>query len=379
VREAIDAGAVGFATSKAPTHVGYEGRPVPSRAAELGEVLTIAEALAEANAGVLQATAGPGLFFDQFAQIAAQTRRPLTWTALLAGMLGPGSHRFLLDRSIELIDQGLPIVPQVSCRPLTLDFDMKEPFAFESLPFFHSVSAADAEGKTRLYRDPDFRRTLKEAFAEPMAGPFHQCWERIVISSCPQEPRLDERNLGEVAAERGVDPIDLLFDLSLESGLKTRFRLAMVNFDEDAVAELLTDKHTVVALSDAGAHASQLCDACFSTHLLGYWVRDKGILPVEEAVRMLTSRPADLLGFADRGRLATGLAADVVVFDPATVGAGKLRRVHDMPAGADRLVSEAHGIDAVIANGTVIRRDGRDQVDPRGPLPGRVLRCRARG
>jgi N-acyl-D-aspartate/D-glutamate deacylase len=374
VREALAAGAVGFATSKAPTHVGYGGRPVPSRAAELSEILAIAGALREASSGVLQATAGPGLFFDEFAEIARSTGRPVTWTALLAGMLGPGSHRFLLDRSIALIEEGLPVVPQVACRPLNFDFDLAEPFAFESLPFFKPVSAADRAGKMRLYAEPQFRTTLKDAFEQTMAGPFHRCWERMFISSSPRDPSLEERCLADVAAERGVHPIDLMFDLALDSELKARFRLAIVNFDEDAVAELLSDEHTVLGLSDAGAHASQLCDACFSTHLLGHWVREKQTLALEEAVRMLTSRPADLLGLRERGRLAAGAPADVVVFDPATVGASKLRRVNDLPAGADRLVADAHGIEAVIVNGIVIRRGGRDTVDAEGPLPGRLLR-----
>jgi N-acyl-D-aspartate/D-glutamate deacylase len=207
-----------------------------------------------------------------------------------------------------------------------------------------------------------------------MAGPFGQCTERMWISQCGTQPGLEERTVAAVAQERGIDPVDLMFDLALESGLDTRFRLAMINFDEDAVAELLTDPHTVLGLSDAGAHASQLCDACFSTHLLGHWVREKGTLTLEEAVRMLTSRPAEVLGITDRGRLAVGKPADVVIFDPRTVGASALRRAHDMPAGADRLVADATGIDAVIVNGRVLRSAGRDVVDPHGPLPGRLLR-----
>jgi N-acyl-D-aspartate/D-glutamate deacylase len=298
----------------------------------------------------------------------------VTWTALLAGMLGKGSHRFLLDRSIELVDQGLPVVPQVSCRPLTFDFDWQEPFAFESLPIFRPVSAADRAGKIRLYRDPAFRQTLKDAFEGGMTGPFQLCTDRIVISMCPTEPALQERNLADVARERAVHPLDLMLDLALASDLAARFRLAIVNFDEDEVGELLSDRHTVLGLSDAGAHASQLCDACFSTHLLGRWVREKGLLPLEEAVRMLTSRPAEVVGLLDRGRLAVGWPADVTVFDPATVAAGRLRRVNDLPAGAERLVADATGIDAVIVNGTVIREHNRDVVDAAGPLPGKLLR-----
>jgi N-acyl-D-aspartate/D-glutamate deacylase len=374
VREAIEAGAVGFATSKAPTHVGYAGKPVPSRAAELDEVKAIVGELAQLKRGVVQATVGPGLFFDQFAEIARESGRPVTWTALLAGMLGPGSHRMLLDRSIELIQQGLSIIPQVSCRPLLFDFDFKEPFAFESLPVFKPVSEADTEGKKRIYRDPSFRQAMKDTFASSMAGPFAAAANRIHVSLSPRDPALEERSVESIARERGVDPVDCMLDLALATDLTARFRMAILNDNETEVAELLTSPHTVLGLSDAGAHASQLCDACFSTHLLGHWVREKKTLPLEEAVRMLTSRPAEVLGIRDRGRLAAGMPADIVVFDPDTVGASKLRRVHDQPAGANRFVADATGIDAVIVNGTVIRRNGEDAVDLKGALPGRVLR-----
>jgi N-acyl-D-aspartate/D-glutamate deacylase len=374
VRQAIDAGAVGFATSKAPTHVGYAGKPVPSRVADLAEIHALAGALGEAGKGIVQATVGPGLFFDEFAGLARATGRTVTWTALLAGMLGPGSGRMLLERSVELVRQGFHVVPQVSCRPLNFDFDFAEPFPLESLPAFHGVSAADRAGKIRIYRDPAFRQALKDTFGSTMAGPFANCGERIWISLSPRDPRLEERTIADLARERGVDVVDCLLDLALDSNLEARFRMAIANFDEDEVADLLGDKHTVLGLSDAGAHASQLCDACFSTHLLGHWVREKGTLQLEEAVRMLTSRPAEVAGITDRGRLAVGVPADVVIFDAQTVGASKLRRVHDQPANADRLVADASGIEAVIVNGRVLRRSGSDAVDPQGPLPGRLLR-----
>jgi N-acyl-D-aspartate/D-glutamate deacylase len=150
--------------------------------------------------------------------------------------------------------------------------------------------------------------------------------------------------------------------------------MAVFNHDEDEVVELLREPVTVLGLSDAGAHASQLCDACFATHLLGRWVREKNAIALPEAVRMLTARPAEVFGITDRGRLAPGLAADVVVFDPATVGAGPLRRIYDLPAGADRLVADASGIDAVIVNGTPVRLGGRDAIAPDDAMPGALLR-----
>jgi len=376
VREAIDAGALGFATSKASTHVGYGGKPVPSRAADLGEIQALAGALGEAGQGIVQATVGRDLFFPEFEAIARATGRPVTWTALLAGMMGPGSHRDLLARSRELVQRGLQVVPQVTCRTLNFEFQFKAPFLFEGMSVFRPVAAADEAGKARLYADPEFRRAFKESFDRPRPGAVFAgaSWARTWISWCPSEPALEERTVSAVAAERGVHPIDLALDLALATKLEARFRMAVFNHDEDEVVELLRERATVLGLSDAGAHASQLCDACFATYLLGRWVREKEAIALPEAVRMLTSRPAEVFGIGDRGRLAPGLAADVVVFDPATVGAGALRRVYDLPAGADRLVADASGIEAVIVNGTLVRRGGRDVVAPDGPLPGALLR-----
>jgi N-acyl-D-amino-acid deacylase len=376
VREAIDAGALGFATSKASTHVGYAGKPVPSRAAAFNEVQALAGALGEAGRGIVQATVGRDLFFSEFETLARDTGRPVTWTALLAGMMGPGSHRELLEKSRALVRKGLRVVPQVACRTLNFEFQFKEPFLFEGMSAFRDAAKADAAGKARIYADPEFRARFKESFDRPRAGAVFAgaSWSRAWISWYPPDPSLEERTVTDVAAARGLHPIDLALDLALATNLEARFRMAVFNHDEAEVAELLAEPDTVLGLSDAGAHASQLCDACFTTHLLGHWVRENGAIALPEAVRMLTSRPAEVFGITDRGRLATGLAADVTVFDPATVGAGALRRVYDLPAGADRLVSEASGIEAVIVNGTIVRRGGRDTVAADGPLPGSVLR-----
>ena len=374
VSEAITAGAIGFATSKSPTHVGYAGKPVPSRLAEFDEVKAIAGGLGALGRGMVQATAGPGLFLSEFSELAKETGRTITWTALLAGMMGKGSHRMFLDQSEAIVKQGIPVVPQVSCRPLNFEFDLAEPFVFESMPAFRTISGDDRDGKARAYRDPSFRGLVKDALANAMAGVFSFSWDRMVVSYYPPDPKLEERGMVEVARARGVDPTDLMFDLALETDLKARFRMSVVNFDEDEVAELLTNPVTMLGLSDAGAHASQLCDACFSTHLLGHWVREKKTLTLEQAVRMLTSRVADVMGITDRGRLAPGLAADVTVFDPDTVGCSSLRRVHDLPGGTERLVADAFGVNAVVVNGVVVREGGRDAVKPDGALPGRLLR-----
>jgi N-acyl-D-aspartate/D-glutamate deacylase len=371
VAAAVRAGALGFATSKAPTHVGYAGRPVPSRAASFEEIAGVAGALREVGRGVVQATIGRGLAFQELAELQRRTGRTVTWTALLTGPPGSAGHRHALEVHEKLQAEGVRVIPQVACRPLLFEYQMRAPFPFESLPLFQPVSAADLAGRRRIYADPEFRRAFRElSSGRGIAGR----WEDTVITVCPADPAVEERNLAAVAEERGLHPVDLLLDLSLATDLEARFRVAVLNTDEVALAELLRHPGVVLGLSDAGAHASQLCDACFATHLLAHWVRETGVLSLEQAVHMLTARPAEVFEIRDRGRLAVGLAADVVVFDPGAVGCSPLRRVRDLPAGADRLVSEAHGVRAVVVNGTLLREEGRDCLDPEGPLPGRVLR-----
>ncbi len=371
VGAAIDAGAVGFATSMAPTHMGYGGRPVPSRLAALDETRALCAALGERGRGTLQSAIGPGLFFNELAAIQGEIGRPITWTALLADAFGPDGHRGVLETHTRFQAEGRLVVPQVSCRALQMEYQFSAPFPWDSLPLFESVLRADHAAKQRIYADPAFREKLREPGQRTLLSGN---WERTVISEHAPDPSLEERSVRSVADERGVHPVDLALDLALASGLRTRFRVAIMNTTESTVAELLQHPAVMLGLSDAGAHASQLCDAGFATHLLGHWVRDKQALSIEQAVRLLTSRSADIFGITDRGRLEVGLAADVAIFDPDTVTCGPLKRVRDLPAGADRLIADALGIRAVIVNGEVLREDGRDRFDSDAPLPGRLLR-----
>lgn len=374
VREGMAAGAIGFSTSMAATHNAYDGRPVPSRLASFGETDALIGAMASSGGGIMQCTIGKKLFHEELTDLARRHKIPVTWTALLAGMTGPNSHQRHLKLTAEQRAEGLDIVPQVACRPINFDFDFGEPFPFELLPMFKELMGLDRDAKKRAYRDADFRRNFKAETAPQMKSLLASWTERSMISTLPADPSQEERLLADVARARGVDPTDLALDLSIESDFAARFRFPFINFDQNEVRELLTDENTVVTLSDAGAHASQLCDACYSTHFLGHWSRDEGIMPLEQAVHALTQRPADLMGLKDRGRLVQGLPADIVVFDPATIGATGLTRVHDQPAGQDRLVSQALGIQAVIVNGTVIRENDTDAIVPGHGLPGQLLR-----
>jgi len=363
VRQAMDVGAVGFATSVSKVHVGYAGRPVPSRLADFEEMLELARAVGESGHGLIHYNVGREPLWGAYEQLYAVSGRPVVWTSLLAGSLGPGSHRLQLERAAQQRLKGLPIHAQGACRPIQFEFDFRSPVVFDTWASFESVRLADDEAQRRaVYADPAFRARLKRQVAgrgpddawfagKEAEGDTRRASFREMVISGTNDASLLERKLVDLAQERQVDPVDLMLDLALASDLQMRWRIALLNFDESEVGEILADDHVVLGLGDGGAHMSQLCDACHPTYLLGHWVRELGALSLEEAVRRLTSHPADVFGLHDRGRVGLGLPADLVVFDPERVGAGPLERVYDLPAGQDRLISRAIGVEAVFVNG----------------------------
>jgi N-acyl-D-aspartate/D-glutamate deacylase len=364
VREAIDAGAIGFATSKSPTHSGAWGKPVPSRLAETGEVFGIASALKDAGRGIVQVTPGAGLFLDELAELSKSTTRPVSWTALLTGLFGRGKAVELVERTAAL---GGEVWPQVACRPLVMQLNLADPFPFAMLPTFKEVLARPHSQRADLYADADWRERARPEVAQSWGSK----WEKSSVQETAKFGALIGRPLTEVAAERGSEPFDVLVDLSLEEDLRTRFRIVLANDDEDEVGELLQDGRTLLGLSDAGAHASQLCDACFSTHLLGHWTRERGVLSLEQAVWRLTGHVAQVFRLRGRGLVREGFAADLVAFDSDTVGVEEMERVFDLPAGADRLIARSRGIEHVWVNGAPVRTDGKDIDDAR---PGVLMR-----
>ena len=382
VRQAMDAGAVGFATSVSKVHVGYSGRPVPSRLADFDEMLELARAVGEAGHGLIHYNVGREPLWQAYEQLHAASGRPVVWTSLLAGSLGPGSHRGQLERAAEQRLRGLPIHGQGACRPIQFEFDFRSPVVFDTWASFEPVRLASDEAQRRaVYADPAFRARLKRQVAgrgpddawfagKEAEGDTRRASFQEMTISWASDASLLERKLVDLARERQVDPVDLMLDLALASDLQMRWRIALLNFDESEVSEILADPHVVLGLGDGGAHMSQLCDACHPTYLLGHWVRERGALSLEEVVRRLTSHPADVFGLNDRGRVALGLPADLVVFDPDRVDAGPLQRVYDLPAGQDRLISRASGIEAVFVNGQRLGELAR-------PAAGRLLRQRA--
>jgi N-acyl-D-amino-acid deacylase len=352
VTEAIEAGAAGFSTSFAYTHRGMDGKPVPSRFAERDEVEALFLAAGSTGKGVVLATAGEQCTYADMYEFQPRIGRPFTYPLFA---LANDRHRPQLELHEEAVARGVKVWPQVTPRPLTMQFTMDSPFSLNVSPVFGALMDSGRDARLAAYADAEWRARAAADLAEQ---PMRPRWETCEVSESDRFPELEGRRVDELARERGVGPLDVICELALAEGLHTRFRIYIANDDDGPVRDLLTNPQVALGLSDAGAHVGQLCDAPLPLDFLGPWVRDKQVMPIERAVRKLTGEPADMFGFVDRGYVREGGWADLTVFDPATVAPGPIRRVRDFPAGGERLTAEEPiGLRHVLVNGTPIRRD----------------------
>ena len=364
VREAMEAGALGFSTSRQPAHQGAFGRPVPSRFAETDEVYALAGVLGELGKGVVQVSIGPGLFVDQFSELAVRNGVPVTWTALVARADKPGAALRTVERGGALPGE---VYPQIACRPIVMQVSMVDPTPLAEIDEWKEVLARPRDERAALYADDTWRDRARPATLDAWS---HR-WPKTSVEETGTHHDAVGIPLDRLAAERGTTPFDLLLDLALADGMATRYRIVLDNDGDDEIGDLLADKRTLLGLSDAGAHATQLCDACYSTHLLGHWVRERKALSLEDAVWRLTGHPHQAFRIPDRGLVQEGFHADLVAFDPGRVGCTPVERVHDQPGGADRLVVRSTGVEHVWVNGVATRVAGEDVPDA---APGRLLR-----
>jgi N-acyl-D-amino-acid deacylase len=370
VTDAMQHGAAGFATSRSVTHRGGDGRPVPSRLAEPAELLALFAAAGATRRGVVEITTGD---FDEIEALYALQPAigvPITYAPLLT--TESGNHWRLLELNRRGHDAGAQVWPQVTCRPVVFSMTLAQPFTLNPNPAFARLAGGSIEARRAAYADPAWRA---EALREwEVMGDLAPRWKTYEIMESTAHPELDDRRLLAVAAERGCDPFDLTLDLALdEPDLELRVRCVLMNDDTEALETILRDDTCAIGISDAGAHVGMLCDAPVPTDFLGSWVRDKQLLPIEAAVRRLTGAQADLFNFADRGYLRVGACADVVVFDPATIAPGPLRRICDFPANGERITADSPvGVRHVLVNGTPIRID-ETAVHIDGAQPGQLL------
>ncbi len=373
VAESMNAGAAGFATSASPTHNGDGGRPVPSRVADLHELRALLDPVRDSGRGVVALLPGGVLKNDDVFALQRHVKRPVTWTALLTVKNFP-YHIKMIEEHDAAWAQGVEVWPQVSCRPLVFQMNLAEPFTLNARKSFSRIMDFSHEQRVAAYRDPQWRAEAWSELSGAGGGlPFN--FQKVSVAESPNHPELAEKPVLELAAERSCTPLDVILDISLDDDLKTRFWSVVANDDEEGIAWLLPRDNVLLGLADSGAHVSQLCDACFATDLLGNWVRDRSVMPMERAVHKLTGEPASVYGFSDRGVIAPGKAADICVFDPDTVAPGPLRRVYDFPQNGERLTADAPvGVSHVLVNGVVIRANGQPEEEGLDSHPGVLLR-----
>ncbi|MGA7983552.1 MAG: amidohydrolase family protein [Burkholderiales bacterium] len=373
--EAVDAGAFGFSSTLLNQHMGYGGRPLACRNASRAELKAYCNALRSRAKGAIEIamTRQIGVLEDPELELLdfmlAESGRPVTFIALFDRDDLPEAVRETLRKARPMIARGAR--PQTSPLPLTREFSMRSPFSFGAFPSFKRVFEDKSKAaQAAVYRDPAFRAQFRKDLERPMTS---SNWDRITVHEVknPSLKGLEGKTVAQVAAERGKDCVDAFLDISLEDDLDNEFTMQSFNTRVDRMAELLNDKSILLGLGDGGAHLDMLCDAGYPTYVLGTWVRERKVLSLEEAVRRMTSDPADFFGIRDRGRIAPGLAADLVLFDPATVGsAGRPERRYDLPGGAKRMVMRSAGIELTLVNGVPTW----ERAALTGAAAGRVLR-----
>jgi N-acyl-D-amino-acid deacylase len=374
--EAVEAGAFGFSTTTLPQHIGYQGRPLACRLASREELKAYANALKKVGRGSIEMalTRRGGVVseeeYDLLKFMLDESARPVTWLAMASRPDRPEATEQTMRRLEPLIARGG--VPQVLCKPFVVQLDLRNPFSFADMQMWGPVFNQTVEKQKEFYRDASFRAAFREELKRPHL--FQGRWNRVEVLEVtnPALKTYERKTVAEAAEMRGKDPLDTFFELALEDDLNIQY--TMQQYHEEGIRRLITDPRTMIGLSDGGAHVNMLCDAGYCTYLLGTWVRERQAMPLEQAVKRITSEPADLFGIKDRGRLRVGWPADVTIFDERTVGSAKRARMQDdLPGGGRRLVMPAEGIEYTVVNGEVLYEHGKHS----GAMPGRVLRSGA--
>jgi N-acyl-D-aspartate/D-glutamate deacylase len=303
--------------------------------------------------------------------------RPVNWNVLGVSPDNPDGWRRQLDSSSLATERGATIVALTLPHPMRLWLSLDTGFILDSLPEWGQVLHLPGPEKLKALADPEVRRRMEAGARSPEAGVLGRLarWDRLFIAETftPEYKAVEGLTVSEAGARLGKEPLDALFDIVIADDLRTGLQPAAFG-DDDASwqlrAEVWKDPRTVIGGSDAGAHLDLMCGAVYSTTLLGHAVRDRQLLSLESAIHYLTDAPARLYGLRGRGRISEGWAADVIVFDPDTIGPGPVHTRNDLPANAPRLYAEATGVNHVLVNGVEIATAGRAT----GEIPGTVLR-----
>ncbi|MCX8561897.1 amidohydrolase family protein [Mycolicibacterium mucogenicum] len=395
VREAIEAGALGFSSSRTVAHRAMDGEPVPGTFAAEDELFALGRAASAGGAAVFelapQGAAGedivaPRKELEWMRRLGEEIDCALSF-ALIQVDADPNLWREQLDLSAAAHQAGSRLFPQVAARPFGMLLGFPGHHAFTHRPTYRRLAAeCTREELAEKLAEPAVRAAILAEDDLPIDptklfdGMFmlaQNAANRLYhIGEPPDYEPTVERTVAAIAERRGVDQLAAMYDLMLEAGAGAMLMYPMFNYSDgnhDAIREMLTHPAGVLGLSDGGAHCSMICDASYPTFLLTHWARDRHRgekLPLEYVIRKQSHDTAQLYGMSDRGVIAVGKKADLNVIDLDALTLHAPKMVHDLPAGGKRLVQDASGYDATIVSGTVTRRHGADT----GARPGRLVR-----
>ena len=375
LRSALQAGVVGFSTSRSVAHMTSDDRPVASRLASWAEVVSLVDIVGKESDAVFELA--QERFPDERQQEFESRLMNLALTSgapIAFGKFAATLPEVSLRTMEATAARGGEMYGLTHCRGIMSAHSFLTRLGFDNLAEWQEVRSRPLDEQRVLLRDPAVRERLVHAAHHGdygvVAGPeaSKPDFERMTILVSPYLPN---PTVADEARRRGVDPVEAMVDIALERDFNAFFLQPLVDqTDDDALLELMRHPQTAMCFSDSGAHVSQIFDSSIFTHLLAYWVREREALTIEEAVRMMTSKPAEMWRLRDRGRLGPGYAADITIFDPDTVAPRMPSVVADLPGGAKRIEQQADGIAATIVNGAVLTLDG----EPAEARPGRLLR-----
>jgi N-acyl-D-aspartate/D-glutamate deacylase len=374
LREAMQAGAFGFTTTTTRNHVGYGGRPLACRNASQEELAGLCHALRDVGRGIIEialSSGGMNLIddadLDLLRLLTRESSRPVTWLALFAR---PGEPDFHHTQTVPQLGDLLgQAIPQITPRPIMTQGDLRNPSIFASFLTWQPAFNRPVSEQIALYQQSEFREAFRQ---ELHSRKRDHIWGQMRVLEVHNQALASYcgKTIQEVADLQGKQPIDAYLDLAIADNLQTRYQGALFNYDQAGVERLVTDDRFLIGLSDGGAHVDFLCDAGYATAVLDIWVRQHEALTLEKAVHKLTAVPAALFGIPNRGILAEGKVADLVLFDPTTVAAKAPEYAYDFPRQGRRLIARSEGVIATFVAGTQVY----DHSTHTGVLPGRILR-----
>jgi len=377
VRQGMEAGAVGFSTNQNPRHIREDRKPVASRLASDEELGSLLDVLGEMNRGVVQLSGGGADARGRIAyaaDMARRTGRPVLWQSISHSWSRPDHWREMLANTERVFkEEGLPIYAMTQAKPFQNRYTLRDAQCFDEFPTWKSALFSPLEARKQMFADADCRKKLRaEAIEDQSPSVFPRRWDVIFVDAVKlaKNKGQEKKSIQEIAQTQGKDGLDCFLDLSLEEDLETRFVHTNTQGDPQAVCEILKHPSVMIGQSDAGAHMGYDARFGYSTAFLGCWVRDHGIMGLEEAVAKLTFRVASVFGLNDRGLLRPGMAADLAVFDPKTINTQEPEYVNDLPANETRMIQKATGVPYTVVNGAVVIENG----EPTGARPGKILK-----